>query len=158
MNYKVLNAPDDGPLTVEERDENGRSVFQSPEEAIGLARRRKKQYPHMDFLVISQEGMRGDRALLYYTYDKPPERVFKLESLEEDYWWDNHRRISMSYLAYHLEDGAKSGFILKSPTTHWPGEHASSAAIRKLIKEVSREAAALQKRIDEINTQYANTP
>lgn len=53
--FEVWNKPDSGPITVEERDEQGRSTFMAEQEARNLADRRKRQHPHMDWVVVRAE-------------------------------------------------------------------------------------------------------
>jgi hypothetical protein len=71
MIYEVWNKPKDGPLTVQERAEDGVTLaWLEPEGAINRAKQLKKRYPHMDFLVRSEEDRKA--ALVYDTSKDNP--------------------------------------------------------------------------------------
>jgi len=53
--FETWNKPYSGPLTVQARNHQGRSVFTALSEAVELAKEQKALYPHMDFVVRSRK-------------------------------------------------------------------------------------------------------
>jgi len=68
LTYDIWCKPDrGGPLTVQERDSKGRWCWEGKIEAIQLAKNKKAQYPHMDFVVREEQGYHGPYAIVYDT-------------------------------------------------------------------------------------------
>jgi hypothetical protein len=62
--YKVWDKNDDGStvLIVDERDSQSRGEWQTAQEAIDLAKEKKRLYPHMEFLAV-EHYMRASKVI-----------------------------------------------------------------------------------------------
>lgn len=56
ISYEVWVAPENGPLTVQERGKNNEISFQSKGVAIEVATLKKVYYPNLDFVVIEKKS------------------------------------------------------------------------------------------------------
>lgn len=82
--YKLWHKNDDGStvLIVDERDSQSRAEWQTAQEAIDLAKEKKRLYPHMEFLAV-EHTMLGSKVI----YDTSlPE--WSPEELEMRRWID----------------------------------------------------------------------
>ena len=84
--YKLWHKNDDGStvLIVDERDSQSRGEWQTAQEAIDLAKEKKRLYPHMEFLAVEHEHYMRTSKIIYDT--SLPE--WSPEELEMRRWID----------------------------------------------------------------------
>ena len=71
ISFEVFAKVSDGLCSVNERDEKQKWVWATQEEAVAVAKGKKKTFPHMDFKVIRETcvgySTRGEREMIFDT-------------------------------------------------------------------------------------------
>lgn len=69
--FQVFVKMSDSLCSVNERDKNGNWIWATQEEAVTVAKRKKKTFPHMDFKVIKETcggySSRGEKEMVFDT-------------------------------------------------------------------------------------------